>query len=226
MDQNFVEIIRLLNNEKISYWVSNGTLLGLIRDKKLIPWDHDIDIGIFRKDISKTTLIDLMTNNNYEIIDVGYNDDSLSFTKGDGRQVDFNFYNFLPKSNLAYSHQGNIPRQEVTSILYTVSKLKKYKGKNVYIEKLLHYSLNFFQNILMKLLKKSGKYYLSVAYTTPVKLLIEFDHLEISGIKIRVPSKYGSVLKYVYGPDWKIPNKDYLWYSDSPSSIDSKSRFR
>ena len=68
MDQNFVETIKLLNNNKISYWVCAGTLLGLIRDKQLIPWDHDIDIGIFRKDISKTTLIDLMTNNNYEII--------------------------------------------------------------------------------------------------------------------------------------------------------------
>ena len=89
-----------------------------------------------------------------------------------------------------------------------------------------YYSLNFFQNILVKLLKKFGKYYLAVAYTTQANLLIEFDYLEISGIKIRMPSKYESVLKYVYGPDWKIPNKDYLWYSDSPSSIDSKSRFR
>ena len=87
MDQNFVEIIKLLNNENISYWVSNGTLLGLIRDKKLIPWDHDIDIGIFRKDISKTTLIDLMISNGYKIKDKdywedqGYELDYITFTK-------------------------------------------------------------------------------------------------------------------------------------------------
>ena len=58
MDQNFVETIKLLNNNKISYWVSAGTLLGLIRDKQLMPWDHDIDIGIFGQDIKKTILID------------------------------------------------------------------------------------------------------------------------------------------------------------------------
>jgi len=225
MDPNFVETIKLLNNDKISYWVCHGTLLGLIRDKQLIPWDHDIDIGIFRQDIRETTLIDLMISNDYEIKDAGYNHDCLTFTKGNARQVDFNFYSLLPKSNLVYTHQGNIPRPRVTSFLYIIAKLKKYKGKSVYIAKLLHYSLNFFQNILVKLLKKSGKYYLEVAYTTPENLLTKFDYIQISGVKIRVPSEYESVLEYVYGSDWKIPKKDFFWAADCQSTLVSKSRF-
>ena len=224
MDQNFVEIIRLLNNEKISYWVCHGTLLGLIRDNQLIPWDHDIDIGIFRQDIRKTTIIDLMMSNDYKIREQYC--DCITFTKGDGRQVDFNFYSLLPKSNLVYTHQGNIPRPRVTSFLDIIAKLKKYKGKSVYIAKLLHYSLNLFQNILMKLLKKSGKYYLAVAYTTPENLLTEFDYIQISGVKIRVPSEYESVLEYVYGSDWKIPKKEFFWAADCQSTLVSKSRFR
>ena len=89
-----------------------------------------------------------------------------------------------------------------------------------------YYSLNFFQNILVKLLKKFGKYYLAVAYTTQANLLIEFDYLEISDVKIRIPSKYESVLEYVYGSDWKVPKKDYSWDTNCPSSIISKSKFR
>ena len=37
------EILEELN---IPYWLEGGTLLGAVRDQKLIPWDHDLDIGI------------------------------------------------------------------------------------------------------------------------------------------------------------------------------------
>ena len=76
-----------------------------------------------------------------------------------------------------------------------IAKLKKYKVKSFYIRKLLHYSLNLFQNIFVKLLKKSGKFFLAVAYTTPANLLIEFDYLEISDVKIRITSKYEGFTK-------------------------------
>lgn len=35
-----------LNTNNIVYHLEGGTLLGLVRDKKLLPWDHDIDISI------------------------------------------------------------------------------------------------------------------------------------------------------------------------------------
>ena len=46
IDQNLVSLINILTENKINYWICHGTLLGIIRDKKLIPWDHDIDIGV------------------------------------------------------------------------------------------------------------------------------------------------------------------------------------
>ena len=79
-----------------------------------------------------------MMSNNYNIKEQYC--DCITLTKGGGREVDFNFYNLLPKSNLVYAHQGNIPRPRVTSILDIIVKLKKYKGKSVYVAKLLYYS--------------------------------------------------------------------------------------
>lgn len=45
----------LLEESNIPYWLDWGTLLGAVRDGKMIPWDEDIDIGIFYKDIKKVT---------------------------------------------------------------------------------------------------------------------------------------------------------------------------
>ena len=53
IDQNFKILINTLSVNRINYWVCHGTLLGIIRDKKLIPWDHDIDIGMLENKISR-----------------------------------------------------------------------------------------------------------------------------------------------------------------------------
>ena len=37
----------------IKYWICHATLLGVIRDKDLIPWDHDIDIAVWADDVSE-----------------------------------------------------------------------------------------------------------------------------------------------------------------------------
>jgi phosphorylcholine metabolism protein LicD len=38
--------IAVMNKVGISFWVEGGTLLGALRDQKLIPWDHDLDFGM------------------------------------------------------------------------------------------------------------------------------------------------------------------------------------
>ena len=48
LDKNFILAIKILNKKKIDYWICHGTLLGLVRDKRLIEWDNDIDIGVLK----------------------------------------------------------------------------------------------------------------------------------------------------------------------------------
>jgi len=49
---------RLLTENNIPYFIIHGTLLGAVRDKELIPWDDDIDLGILEKDIEKFNLLE------------------------------------------------------------------------------------------------------------------------------------------------------------------------
>lgn len=42
-----LKLIRLLNKHKITYFLTLGTLLGVVRYQNLMPWESDFDINIF-----------------------------------------------------------------------------------------------------------------------------------------------------------------------------------
>ena len=48
-DPNLKECVKVLNKLKINHWICYGTLLGVIRNKYLLPWDNDIDIGTWEQ---------------------------------------------------------------------------------------------------------------------------------------------------------------------------------
>lgn len=48
-----IEIIRVCNENKITYFTVGGTTLGAIRHNGFIPWDDDIDIGMMRDDYER-----------------------------------------------------------------------------------------------------------------------------------------------------------------------------
>ncbi len=50
MKSYFIQLLQLLNENKIPYWADAGTLIGALRHEGIIPWDFDCDICIFIED--------------------------------------------------------------------------------------------------------------------------------------------------------------------------------
>jgi len=53
-------VVKLFENNNITYWASGGTFLGAIRCKGIIKWDDDLDLCVLEKD--KEKLIDIINN--------------------------------------------------------------------------------------------------------------------------------------------------------------------
>ena len=133
MDSNFTSLIQILNNKNIPYWLCHGTLLGVIRDKKLIEWDHDIDIALWEGQISKTSIIKIMEENDFVLRrGFGVKDDVISFDKKGGRIVDINFYEIIKsnqeKDDIAYV-KWFVPKNNFMKLIDALSESKNYSGK-------------------------------------------------------------------------------------------------
>ena len=50
-------VFSILEQENVRYWLEGGSLLGAARNGDIIPWDYDIDIGIYKDDIQKSSYL-------------------------------------------------------------------------------------------------------------------------------------------------------------------------
>ena len=47
------ELVRICDNHGFKFYIMNGTCLGAIRHKGFIPWDDDIDVGMYAEEFDQ-----------------------------------------------------------------------------------------------------------------------------------------------------------------------------
>ncbi|ESO87607.1 hypothetical protein LOTGIDRAFT_127610 [Lottia gigantea] len=53
LKQTYQHVLNVLTKCKVRFWLEGGSLLGAVRQGNIIPWDYDIDIGLYKDDLSK-----------------------------------------------------------------------------------------------------------------------------------------------------------------------------
>lgn len=51
LERQLLNVIDVLDKHKVVYHLEGGTLLGIVREQRLLPWDHDTDISIMRQSL-------------------------------------------------------------------------------------------------------------------------------------------------------------------------------
>lgn len=237
--QKDIEILKILCNffrEKgIQYWLTDGTLLGIIRNNGLIENDDDIDIGIQEDDEAIVVeLEDILLNYGYSLSNRHKFQNYFQFNDGYSRSIDIGIY----KANGNYISTDHMlpPKGVAKKILFFM--LQGFKRESNFasfryvpqgftrLRKIVNsYLVNFFVSIgnfvfffcptyKRKLLKEIAWWYGYAYMLTDVLPTKEF-YFDDSILSI--PANAESFLEMTYGPSWRVPisKENYIWYNES-----------
>lgn len=205
-DEDLCEALTVMNKTGCKYWISNGTLLALIRDGKPFSWDHDIDICLFESDFTKVMAEQIDT----EMGQVGFkrsysNANSVQYTKPMGKKIDLN----LVKKNLTQDGESGLIQTWI----------------------FLHHGENLFKKCIVFLLTKIAttdahqlpKLLLFILYYFGIFKIMIYENTENAigncmtlnyfGIRCPVPENVELALEELYGQTWRIPEKRRYWFS-------------
>lgn len=207
LDKNFLDAVKLLNIMRYEYWISNGTLLGIIRNKELIDWDNDVDFCLWNNNSDKTKIIKLFTNIGFKLIYYNNKFDFLSFYRNGGRVVDINFYHKDFYKNITFSIWPISTGKLINKI--TLYLLFPKKKNNFFLSLIVKFFSIFFNHSYFV---KKGSYFI------PLNYLRYFKYVDYNGVMLRIPVRHNDILRHLYGYSWKIPKKKFNWVKDSPST--------
>lgn len=166
---NLKDLCLCFDNNNIEYWLSCGTLLGVIREGGLIKHDNDVDVCVNSIHLTGE-LIRQITNFGFKVKNTyGELQDGFEITiERFGEKIDIFF--FYKKPNYWYH-----------SVYANFSKGTYDKFDYVFLP-------------------------------------FELTKIEFDGFQYSIPSNPEFVIEQQYGPDWKIPNKNWSYYK-SPFNI-------
>ena len=163
IDKNGLRILKdisdLLEHEKIHYWLDGGTLLGVVRDNKLIDGDTDIDIGVIIEDVELLYLC--LLNSQYNIC--YFYEDSKSnkcIIRAEKYNVGVDFEIFKNNNKCYYRDSPRPLPRNIENVDRNKLAVLRYEFDKDLIDNLL--PINFFGVRLM--IPKNCDRYLSVYY--------------------------------------------------------------
>jgi len=226
----FIDVCELLDKNGINFWICHGTLLGIIREDRLLPWDHDIDSAVWHKDVSRQKILNIFLENGYKQELVFGDVDCMHFF-GKNKKIDVSFYKI--KDNIA-SIRWVAPSKSFVSkfYLHVVQIIWEDSIRNIQLsKKIIKRSIQYFLILILspfkliltssmkkRIYENSIKYMNHTGYSYPLNLM-NFKKISFRGRLVQVPIRSDLCLEMTYGVGWKKPNENYIWHEEANNLI-------
>jgi phosphorylcholine metabolism protein LicD len=225
--KTMMKLKKIFDKHNIEYWLDEGTLLGAIREKKFIEWDHDIDFGVWSETIPKITLLfNELRDSEIEICFFDWKK-HIKFLSN-GYEIDINPYHLKGKkaTRTWYAHNklGDILDYiiwmlHIGDVKYRKSEAPSFIKKSILgFRKLAPKCMSKkIIKILLKIYEKMGCKLIHIAI--PSHFFTEFTTIEFYDSEFKGPKETEKYLEYRYGKDWRIPKRDYVYTTDDHSIV-------
>jgi len=214
----FMELKDTFDKHGVRFWLEGGTLLGMIRDKQLMPWDDDIDIATFRESIDIGLIGKELHKKGFDI----YVRKNRLTARKDGESISLFLYDknndsYIREGYTGYKHRNIAAFAKfvflggLTTDTKDFIKCKTKKDKLLVTMKsiMLHIpAKKFLCNAIVKLLVEIKCYKLTCT-SIPKEHYDKLNTIPFYGTEVYVPYNITRYLKGYFGKDWKKPKKEW-----------------
>jgi hypothetical protein len=233
------EVKEVLDANNVEFWLNFGGLLGAVREGRFISYDNDVELNAWSHKVSKQKMKDVSRDLCQRGFNVYYSTltDYISIRKNN-IPIGFSMYT-LEGNRAVRPHEpteGTGFKTLIVKLLFNISEVfaRRRVGKinaetilgfrrfvifaavtatSLFPEKLKRKFAILFRTIARKVKKEYGK------TSIPARFYLELQDFEFYGETFKVPNNPEEYVEFVYGPDWRIPIKDWNFHDPDKKSI-------
>ncbi len=214
MNEQLLAVKRLMDETGVRWWVDSGTLLGLVREGDVLPWDNDIDIGIMSTDSPKVH--DVLNSE-----DPGVMGHEYRFIKSRGRPFNHRlvpiYDDWQYAVNIGVYHKVN--GLLVKPGYHFKENPSTPRSVGWWLHGLYRQPLRRIAHFIRSRTRDRGR----LAHAWPLNLVYEEINFKVSQDFFTdlssvhgfpCPSPAQEYLELRYGPGWTTPRQDWVWHED------------
>ena len=204
LKQKLQTVVEILNNHKIHFWMYGGSLLGYVRNGKLIPWDKDVDLFVWKKDYHK--VMDLKEVFKKEGFNCLTKDGCVMLKWAD--------------KNMTIAHYTLNGDEAFLEKLCTRNKIGNIIYFGLLVKAIKHNMKRTICFLKWFLLKTNSAY--KIRQVVPSHFYQKLKTINVLGVDLKVPAETEEYLEYTFGEDWRTPIKNFQYTKEYIFVIEGK----
>ena len=210
-----LETAEFLNDNDVRYWIDFGTLLGVLRDDGVLPWDRDVDFSMLDSEFPKLNAAFAKHG------DFNFGSTTMRNAYGEAAQIEFIDYTlesglvYMPSMGPDYfGNSAKIPRvyfsflNRLYADIYTYCETEDKSG--YFLGEGPKSKASRIRDVRTR---KARPELVTTGWCAqrknPKKYFDDLESIDFRGVKLKTPSNPKEYLSIRYGPDWETPDPTF-----------------